>query len=58
MCPYIVFRTRVESGLDDLDNLGHLGHFFGWSSGSHPQSELSGCDLDIKSSLENSIGIW
>ena len=22
-------RSTVESGLDDPDNLGHLGHFFG-----------------------------
>ena len=38
---------RVESGLDDPDNLCHLGHFFGGSSGSHPQTKLSGCDPDI-----------
>ena len=25
--------STVESGLDDLDNLGHIGHFFGGSSG-------------------------
>ena len=47
--------NRVESGLDDPDN---LGHFFGGSSGSHPQTKLSGCDLDITCSLENSVGIW
>ena len=35
---------RVESGLDDPDNPGHLGHFFDGSSGSHPQTKLSGCD--------------
>ena len=28
--------TRVESGSDDPDNVGHLGHFFDGSSGSHP----------------------
>ena len=49
---------RVESGLDDLDNLGHLCRFFGRSSGSHPQTKLSGCNLDITFSLENSAGIW
>ena len=27
---------RVESGSDDPDNLGHLGHFFGGLNGSHP----------------------
>ena len=32
--------TRVESGSDDP---GHLGHFFGGSSGSHMQTKLSGC---------------
>ena len=26
--------TKVESGSDDLDNSGHLVHFFDWSSGS------------------------
>ena len=45
-------RSRVESGLDDPDNLGHFGHFFGRSSGSHPQTKLSGCDSDITCSLE------
>ena len=28
---------RVESGSDDLDNLGQLGHFYVESSGSHPK---------------------
>ena len=49
---------RVESGSDDLDNLGHLGYMFGGSSGSHPQTKLSGCDPDITCSLENSVDIW
>ena len=40
-------RIRVESGSDDPDNVGHLGHFFDGSSGSHPQTELSGCDPDF-----------
>ena len=35
---------RVESGLDDPD---YLGHFSGGSSGFHPQTKLSGCDLDF-----------
>ena len=48
---------RVESGLDDLDNLGHLGHFFGGSSGFYLQTKLSGCDPDITYSLENRVGI-
>ena len=39
-----VFYIRVESGSDDPDNMGHLGHFFDGSSGSHPQTKLSGCD--------------
>ena len=39
--------VRVESGLDDPDNVGHLGHFFDGSSGSHPQIKLSGCDPDF-----------
>ena len=26
----------IESGSDDPHNLGHLGHFFGGSNGSHP----------------------
>ena len=51
-------NLRVESGSDDPDNLGPLGHFFGGSSGSHPQAKLFGCDPDITCSLENSVGIW
>ena len=39
--------VRVESGSDDPDNVGHLGHFFEGSSGSHPQTNLSGCDPDF-----------
>ena len=39
--------SRVESGSDDPDYLGHLGHIFGGSSGSHPQTKLSECDLDF-----------
>ena len=46
---------KLESGLDDPDN---LGHFFGGSSRSHPQTKLSGCDPDITCSLENSVGMW
>ena len=38
---------RVESGSDGPDYLGHLGHFFGGSSGFHPQTKLSGCDPDF-----------
>ena len=34
----------VESGSDDPD---YLGHFFGGSGGSHPQTNLSGCDPDF-----------
>ena len=51
----LLFETRVESGSDDPNN---LGHFFGGSSGSHPQTKLSGCDPDITCSLENGVGIW
>ena len=40
-------EARVESGSDDPDYVGHLGHFFGGSSGSHPQTKLSGCDPDF-----------
>ena len=56
-----VADIRVESGSDDLDYLGHLGHF------SVSQVDLIcklnyvfGCDPDIICSLENSItvGIW
>ena len=46
-----VHVCRVESGLDDQDDLGHLGHFFGRSNGSHLQTKFSGCDLDITCSL-------
>ena len=48
-----VTLITVESGLDDP-----VGHFFGGSSGSHPQTKLSECDPDITCSLENSVGIW
>ena len=44
--------TRVESGSDDPDNLGHLSHFFGGSSGCHPQTKLSGYNPDITCSLK------
>ena len=54
----MVTDIRVESGSDDPDNLGHLGHLFGGLSGSHLQTKLSGCDLDITCSLENGAGIW
>ena len=37
---------------------GSLGSLFGGPSGSHPQTELSGCDPDITWSLENNVGIW
>ena len=40
----LLVMIRVESGSDDL---GYLGHFFGESSGSHPHTKLSGCDLDF-----------
>ena len=33
--------------LGDPDYLGHLGHFFGESVGSHPQTTLSGSDSDF-----------
>ena len=52
--PQLRVDCRVESGSDDPDNLAHLGHFFGGSSGSHLQNKLSGCDPDITCSLENS----
>ena len=53
----LIFLTRVESGSNDLDDLGHLGHFFDGSSGSHPQTKLFECDLDITCYLENNVGM-
>ena len=53
----LAIAIRVESGSDDPDNLCHLGHFFGGSSGSHLQTKLSGYDPDITCLLENSVGI-
>ena len=44
---HLKVHFRVKSGSDDPDNVGHLGHFFEGSSGSHPQTKLSGCDPDI-----------
>ena len=56
---FLNVSIRVESELDDPDSLGHLVHFFGRSSGSHPQTKkLPGCDTDITCSLENRVGIW
>ena len=49
--------NRAESGSDDQDNLGHLGHFIGGSSGLQPQTKSSVCEPDITCSLENSVGI-
>ena len=40
-------HIRVESGSDDPDYLGHLGHFFDGSGGSYSQTKLSGCDPDF-----------
>ena len=48
---------RVESGLDDLDNLGTWVTFWR-SSRSHPQTELSGCDPDITCLLVLASGKW
>ena len=39
-----MLQSRVESGSDDPDN---VGHFYDGSSGSHLQTKLSGCDLDF-----------
>ena len=47
---YYIARSsgaRVESWSDGLDYLGHLGHSFGGSSGSHLQTKLSGCEPDF-----------
>ena len=44
---FSAIHIKVESGSDDPDNVGHLGHFFDGSSGSHPQTKLSGCDPDF-----------
>ena len=41
----ILLCGRVESESDDLDNLGHLGHFFGRSSGSHSQTKINYLDV-------------
>ena len=41
---------------DDPGYLGHLGHFFGGSSGSHSHTKLSGCDLVIN--FRKSSVIW
>ena len=51
---WVKWVIRFESGSDDLDNLGHLGHVFDGSSWSHPQTKF----LDITCPLENSVGIW
>ena len=45
----LLILIRVESGLDNPDNLGHS--LVGQGSGSHPQTKLSGFDPDITCSL-------
>ena len=51
VCSYVhqvaTATSRVESGSDDPDNVGHLGHLFDGSSGSHPRTKLSGYDPDF-----------
>ena len=56
----MVLNLRVESGLDDPDNLSHLGHFLEGQVRSHLQAKLSGCDPDITCPLEDmyNFGIW
>ena len=54
LCPYND-HTRVESGSDDPDNLGHF--LVGQVGLIHKLAKLSGCDPDITCSLENSVGI-
>ena len=55
----LITKARVESELDDPEN---MGHFFGGSSGSHPViCKLNYLDMtwtDITCSLESSVGIW
>ena len=49
---------RVESGSDDPDNLGHLGHFLVGQVtqvGLIRKPKLSGCDPDITCSLEHLV---
>ena len=58
MLQYQNMYSRVESASDDPDNLDHQGHLFEGSSGSHPQTKLSGYDLDITCLLENNFGAW
>ena len=41
----IAIHIRVESGLDDPDNLGHLDHFVGGSSGFHLQTTVNYLDV-------------
>ena len=44
----VSFRVESESG--DPDYLGHLGHFFCGSSGSHSQTKFTGCNPDFNRS--------
>ena len=53
MCVCVCVCVRVEGGSDDSDNLGHLGHFFGGSSGSHLQTKLSGGGLECTCTLKH-----
>ena len=51
--------SRVESGLDDPDYLGHLGHFLKGQVGLIcTLSYLNVTRIAITCSLDNSVGIW
>ena len=44
---HLTVAFSIESGLYDIDNLGHFGHFFDGSSKSRPQTTSSGCNSDF-----------
>ena len=44
---HLTVAFSIESGLYDIDNLGHFGHFFDGSSKSRPPTTSSGCNSDF-----------
>ena len=59
ICLHLHGRWIDGPSWDDLNNLGHLGHFSVSQVGFiHMQNKFSGCDLILCTcSLENSVGV-
>ena len=53
-----ICKNQGWSGSNDPDNLGHLGHFFGGSSGSRPQTKLSGYHMFFRKQCWHLVNEW